>query len=379
MLRRAIAKNEFLPNILQGKSLQDSIDCMYPQDVKSGEIIIQEGEIGSHLYISDHGTYEITQRGNKIRDFNDVRVFGELAILYTTDRSATVKALTEGRIWVLDCPTYKKLIIRSAIEEQEEIVSFLMQVPVLKTASKDKLYLVAKLFNTEFFFMGKEIVKQCEIGDKFYIIRAGTVSVEKDGQKVATLSMGEYFGELALLKEEFRQATVIANEPGTECLTLSRKDFIDHFGDVQEFMNLKTSPEPHAEKYTEFANLDLDDLKVIQTVGMGAYGRVQLVQCTHQKNKVFALKYLKKADISKLTHRNQVFNEKDLHMSCNNPFITRMYRTYKDSKYLYFLIEACLGGDLWGLLHKQKKKVFDDVKAQFYAGKYNFYVCSVSV
>lgn len=46
--------------------------------------------------------------------------------------------------------------------------------------------------------------------------------------------------------------------------------------------------------------------------------------------------------------------------------ICRLFKTYRDKKYLYFLMEACLGGDLWTVL--QKHKFFDEKTAKFMTG-----------
>lgn len=79
----------------------------------------------------------------------------------------------------------------------------------------------------EFFSAGTQVVRQGDRGDKFYIIRGGKVMVTKrDGneaeQYVGTLGRGEFFGEQALLHEDRRLATVTAQPPGVECLTLDR-------------------------------------------------------------------------------------------------------------------------------------------------------------
>ncbi|CAG9854015.1 unnamed protein product [Phyllotreta striolata] len=365
----ALQQNEFLSNILlQEKRLQTCIDCMYKQHVDANEIIIQEGGMGSHVYISCEGSYEVIIGTETVAAFNDVRVFGELAILYSVKRHATIKAVEDGLVWVLDGHTFKTLVIKSAMEEQEEMVSFLRNVPELNTAPIEKLYQVVNIFKLEFFKSNTEIIKQCELGDKFYIIRAGTVTVEQDNEKIRELSRGRYFGEVALLKDDFRETTIRANPPGVECLTLARNEFIEHFGDLEEFVRLKNVPWTALEKLEEFPDLHLNEFDVLQTLGVGAYGRVQLIQHLRQKNLVFALKYFHAAEIKKPAVQQQLLNERNLQTSCNSPFIARMYRSFVTSKYIYFLLEVGLGGDLWSLIHTQQLKRFDEMSAKFYAG-----------
>lgn len=59
-------------------------------------------------------------------------------------------------------------------------------------------------------------------------------------------------------------------------------------------------------------------------------------------------------------------NEKLIMQDCDNPFIVKLHRTFQDSKYLYMLMEPCLGGEIWTLLRRNKR--FSDETAQFYVG-----------
>jgi len=71
-------------------------------------------------------------------------------------------------------------------------------------------------------------VREGEVGNEFFIIRGGTVTIkkkDKSGQEqvVAKRKRGDYFGEKALMNADVRQASVYADAPGTEVLKLERE------------------------------------------------------------------------------------------------------------------------------------------------------------
>jgi MFS family permease len=73
---------------------------------------------------------------------------------------------------------------------------------------------------------GEAVVTQGERGaDRFYVIAAGDVDVSVDGKPVRTQGLGEYFGEIALLRDSPRTATVVARGP-VELRALRREDFL---------------------------------------------------------------------------------------------------------------------------------------------------------
>jgi CRP-like cAMP-binding protein len=72
---------------------------------------------------------------------------------------------------------------------------------------------------------GEELFRQGDIGDRYYIVADGAVEIIVDGQVVRETGPGGYFGEIALLRDIPRTATVRAKSD-VELLALDRDDFI---------------------------------------------------------------------------------------------------------------------------------------------------------
>lgn len=157
-----------------------------------------------------------------------------------------------------------------------------------------------------------------------------------DDEDIRILQRGDYFGEQALLKEQTncRTANVIAMLPGVECLTLDRDSFLQLIGDLSELLEKDYGDEQRLSNSTrpnsavsitdnEFDHIHLDDLDVIATLGIGGFGRVELVQPVFDRSQTFALKCLKKQHIVDTHQQEHVLSEKIIMMHCRNSFICR--------------------------------------------------------
>jgi CRP-like cAMP-binding protein len=88
----------------------------------------------------------------------------------------------------------------------------------------DQLRAIAGSAEEVEFPAGRVIARQGEVGTGFFVVVDGTVRVVRDGELLATLGPGEFFGELSILDGQPRIAQVVTDEP-TRCLALASWDF----------------------------------------------------------------------------------------------------------------------------------------------------------
>jgi ATP-binding cassette, subfamily B, bacterial len=119
-------------------------------------------------------------------------------------------------------------------------VARLRTVPLLAELRPQELSELAERLTAEQFQSGEEVVRQGEAGNKLYLLASGQVEVVvHDGtrdRRVNTLNDGDFFGEMALLADEPRAATVRTTMP-TQLYSLARTDFLsllDHDPDARQ-------------------------------------------------------------------------------------------------------------------------------------------------
>merc|ERR1712128_200488 len=254
-LSKAIAKNVLFSHLDENER-SDIFDAMFPSSAMPGEIIIKQGNEGDNFYIIDQGEVEIYVNGEKVLNIGEGGSFGELALIYGTPRAATVKAASDVKLWGIDRDSYRRILMGSTIRKRKMYEEFLAKVSILENLDKWERLTVADALEAISFDDGEAVVKQGEPGDDFFIIVQGSASVTQfrsegeESQEVGHLGPSDYFGEIALMLDRPRAATVTAQGP-LRCVKLDRARFERVLGPCPDILKR------NIQQYNSFVSLSV--------------------------------------------------------------------------------------------------------------------------
>ena len=92
-------------------------------------------------------------------------------------------------------------------------VEMIKKVPLFSRCSRKQLEEIAAIADEIDLEEGRELIRQGEPGREFFVLISGTVEATRDGRHLQSLTDGDFFGEIALVSDEPRTATVIATTP----------------------------------------------------------------------------------------------------------------------------------------------------------------------
>ncbi|MEA2012974.1 MAG: cyclic nucleotide-binding domain-containing protein [Verrucomicrobiota bacterium] len=218
-----------------------------------GELIVKQNDPANAFYIICSGQCQVEVQSKtmeiKIPAFlSKNNFFGEMGLLENQKRQANVRAISETKILSLDKRNFMNLAethtdLYSAIKLKINDLQFIREIHLFDDLSSDLADYILPKFKHRKFDEGDNIIKQGDPGTLFYVIKNGTVVVIKEKKEkeiqLCELHQGEYFGEIALVQNVPRTATVRAVTE-TETLCLDKANLLAMIGKSDYFsINVK--------------------------------------------------------------------------------------------------------------------------------------------
>ncbi|ERF72456.1 hypothetical protein EPUS_07913 [Endocarpon pusillum Z07020] len=269
-LKTAVSSN-FLFSSLDDDSFQTILNALQEKPIPAANIkIISQGDSGDFFYVVEKGEFDVyihpsgsiqpgpDGMGKKVATIGPSGGFGELALMYDAPRAATVVSASKGGLlWQLDRTTFRRILMDSAFQRRKMYEGFLEEVPLLSTLKASERAKIADALGPSKYPAGTYIIHEGDPGDAFYLLESGEAEAYKAGveKPVKHYQRGAYFGELALLDDKPRQASVVAKTE-VKLAKLDRAGFKRLLGPVEGMMRRE-----------QYANTeDVDPLSRLKTV-----------------------------------------------------------------------------------------------------------------
>uniref|UniRef100_A0A8C7CZL8 cAMP-dependent protein kinase type II-alpha regulatory subunit n=1 Tax=Oncorhynchus kisutch TaxID=8019 RepID=A0A8C7CZL8_ONCKI len=243
-------KDILLFKTLEQEQFSEVLDAMFELRVQPQEHVIDQGDDGDNFYVIERGIYDIVVLidgvGTCVGQYDNKGSFGELALMYNTPRAATIIATQEGALWGLDRATFRRLIVKNNAKKRRLYEQFVESVPLLKSLELSERMKIVDVLGMKTFSDGERIIMQGDRADCFYIVETGEVKImmksktkanQEDNVEVeiTRCSRGQYFGELALVTNKPRAASVYAVGE-VKCLVIDIQAFERLLGSCKEIM-----------------------------------------------------------------------------------------------------------------------------------------------
>ena len=250
-LKTAVSSN-FLFSHLDEEQTSQVLGALVEKLIPAKDIkVITQGDAGDYFYVVEKGQFDIYVNksgtiqpgpdgmGNKVTTIGPGGSFGELALMYNAPRAATVVSTEPSTLWALDRVTFRRILMDSAFQRRRMYEAFLEEVPLLSTLQPYERSKIADALDTQKFPAGSTIIREGDPGEAFFILESGEAEVYKrdsgEGKALRTYGKGDYFGELALLNDAPRAASVVSTTE-VKVATLGKDGFQRLLGPVEGIM-----------------------------------------------------------------------------------------------------------------------------------------------
>ena len=212
------------------------VDRSIIREYKTGTPVIIQGNDGVHLYVLLSGQLRVQKQlpSGRIKVVGDIlppSIFGEVAVIEEVKRTASVISMQKSIVVEIPARMLRQIAEEAQyIRELESfrnaimVNQFFTSAPVFRDLSEHVVQMFVSKGKIDSFVPDQVVFKQGERGDEFYLLLRGSVGVSVNGHPVSRIQQGGFFGEISMIADVPRTATIYAIE-ATQVLRVSRDAF----------------------------------------------------------------------------------------------------------------------------------------------------------
>ena len=245
-IRKILSRN-FMFNGLSDKDKEIVVNAMEIKEYEANDFVIKQGEDGFELFIVESGLLKCTKKKKDheneifIKNYSAGELFGELSLMYNVPRAASIMSLEKSIVFALDRETFNNIVKGSIIKTREKNEKFISKIDILKDLDTMEVQKICDCLQQESYLKGDLIIKEGDIGEKFYLIEDGNAVAFKTDEngnetEVYQYSSNDYFGELALLNENKRKASIRVISESMTTFSIDREAFKRLLGPIEDIL-----------------------------------------------------------------------------------------------------------------------------------------------
>jgi CRP-like cAMP-binding protein len=202
----------------------------------AGANLIIQGTTGRELFVLCKGAVDIVRREptglqSMIATLQAPAVFGEIGVIRNIPRTADVISRGEVEVMIIDKDVFDRMLREGSMEldrkrllEKFTLSHYISSSPLFAQLPIEAIHIFSHRGTIESFKKDTPIIKEGEVSKSFYLLLEGSVEVLKMGEKVTELKSGDFFGEIALIADLPRTAS-IRTTADCMCLRLDQDVF----------------------------------------------------------------------------------------------------------------------------------------------------------
>jgi len=198
LLYEILMNTKLVSRTMNPQQMASFVSTMYLETAPEGERLIVQGEYGDKMYLIESGEFQVVQDGCPKAALRAKSLFGEISLLYSIPRTASVICTKEARVWVANANSYTAILMADQRRIREQVSEMLEKNSVyrrLPETEKDRVLKIANLTH----FSEDDTVEISQPG-VFLVFNAET-RAEVDG-KEEKYRQGEILKKGARCKEQ---------------------------------------------------------------------------------------------------------------------------------------------------------------------------------